>query len=444
MGVEIEGFDDDRKSQETVNSDCSLPAVSMASAAHLANPGNFPMYFMIISAGYMFPWTAICSKIEVLTQLYGKEFFTLMNAYFYISGLPVSLISSWYDNTMDMKYESKNAYTIRTLVCLAFMWILVMILPFTNAQQMSTIVGLLGIFTWSVHGSHSKLAAMLQFNSNIYQQIGFALPAFFSLLLNLTLANPAFWTCFAYFAVIGLCVIISAWCSMKLLRSKLMKVKFIEKDRQSLIDYHNEINEIQQLIQNQKVEGAMQENDEMSASSSSLLTSLTSTSTKFEPMSLSIHALALFFVIFCSILEGSFISFVTPVGTGVKLPTVLFFVRIFTDLAGRPLTMLNIPLWMRSIDGICVMAAARVCLLFVFFAYIFWPHLLFRSDSFIIGLQVVISMSSGFLIILVYESASALFPDSESKRTKGIELLSFYFQLGCAFAAGTAVIITKS
>jgi hypothetical protein len=87
MGEEGDG-DEDRKSRDTVNSEYSMPAISISVVAEgQANPGSFPMYFMIISAGYMFPWTAICSKIEILTELYGKEFFVLMNVYFYISGL---------------------------------------------------------------------------------------------------------------------------------------------------------------------------------------------------------------------------------------------------------------------------------------------------------------------------------------------------------------------
>lgn len=368
---------------------------------------------------------------------------TSHHTHLHTTGLPVSLFSSWYDNTMDMKYESKNAYTIRSLICLSFMFILVMILPFTNAQEMSTIVGLLGIFTWSVHGSHSKLAAMLQFNSNIYQQIGFALPAFLSLLLNLTLANPAFWTCFSYFAVIGLCVILSAYCSVQLLRSKLMKVKFLEKDRQSLIDYHNDINA--HFVPDEDTQDIPEEEEQSFSGGSSLLTGLTDKSaSSFDPWVLKVHFVALFTVIFCSILEGSFISYVTPVAPELKLSTILFFVRIFTDLVGRPLTMLNLPLWMRSICGICALAAIRVLLLITFFAYIYWPHLIFRSDVLIIALQAVISMSSGFLIILIYDSAAALFTDSESKRAKGIELLSLSFQLGCAFAAGTAGLIATS
>lgn len=81
-----------RKSVDTANSDSEysrsvVSFISVATEAQIANPGKFPRYFMIISAGYMFPWTAICSKIELLTQLYGKQFFVLMNVYFYISGM---------------------------------------------------------------------------------------------------------------------------------------------------------------------------------------------------------------------------------------------------------------------------------------------------------------------------------------------------------------------
>jgi hypothetical protein len=69
---------------------------------------------------------------------------------------------------------------------------------------------------------------------------------------------------------------------------------------------------------------------------------------------------ALFINIFASILQGSFISYASGcILDGVELPTVLYFVRIFADLIGRPLALLPKPYYFSSIDGVLVAAVVR-------------------------------------------------------------------------------------
>jgi hypothetical protein len=362
----------DQKSSAARVSARNMSSVSSMSPSMADNTGvgQFPLYFMIISSGYMFPWTAICSKINFFTEEWGSDFFCLLNIVFYASGLPVSLLASWYDAALEMKYQSKFTYLSRTILCLTFILACVVSVPWSGKKQIIIIVGFLGVFTWAVHGSHSKLAAMVQYNSNVYQQVGFVLPAFFSLFLNFTLSSPEFWTCFAYFTVIAMCVIIAMVCSIQLLRSNFMKLKFVAKDRQSLIEYHS---------------AAICEPD------TSIDIALLSTSEPFDYSLIKYHVFVLFMVIFCSVLEGSFISYVQPVSTTLKLGTVLFFVRVFADLLGRPATVLNFAEWFRSVQGIFALASIRVLLLGIFFIYIYFPNLMFRSDGFIIGLQGVIS-----------------------------------------------------
>ena len=156
-----------------------------------------------------------------------------------------------------------------------------------------------------------------------------------------------------------------------------------------------------------------------------------------EKLGMHKHAYALFMIVFCSILEGSFISFVIPVHKTLSIQTVLYFVRIFSDLFGRPLTMLKLPTYMRSIDGIITMAYFRVMLLFVFFMYIYLPENLrvaYESDAFILVLQMLISVSSGFLIVLVYNSASTSLVGDKNK-SKGVEVLTVTFQGASAIAS---------
>jgi hypothetical protein len=222
----------DTEAKEVIGGVDPLVPMPTKSVEYRKVVGYVPLNFMLISAGYMFPWTAICSKVSFYTAYYGKNYFCILNILFYSSGLPISLLASWYDASVEKKYKSKFTFLTRTIICLTFIMGLLLCIPFSNSTQIAVIIFCLGVFTWSVHGSFSKLAALVQFNSNIYQQIGFVLPAFFSLILNLTLSSPEFYTCFAYFAVIGLCVFVAMISSIVLLRSNLLTLKFVEKDRQ--------------------------------------------------------------------------------------------------------------------------------------------------------------------------------------------------------------------
>ena len=71
-----------------------------------------------------------------------------------------------------------------------------------------------------------------------------------------------------------------------------------------------------------------------------------------EGLDLVPYQLALFLTLFASILEGSFLSYVkSSAGSTETLSEMLYFIRIFSDLAGRPFTFLYIPPALEKVDG---------------------------------------------------------------------------------------------
>lgn len=159
-----------------------------------------------------------------------------------------------------------------------------------------------------------------------------------------------------------------------------------------------------------------------------------------------LYLMSLFIALYCSILEASFISFVhTASGRGGDgIVTVLYFVRIFSDLLGRPLTFLASYLYLDNIENIFYLALFRVLLLILFFLYVFAPlHWNMDNNAFIIILQGFISLSSGFIVVSVYELASKLFK-AESLRNKCVDDLNIAFQAASAAAAITGLIILAS
>lgn len=157
------------------------------------------------------------------------------------------------------------------------------------------------------------------------------------------------------------------------------------------------------------------------------------------------YLMSLFIALYCSILEASFISFVhSASGEGNGIVTVLYFVRIFSDLLGRPLTFIASYLYLDRIENIFYLALFRILLLVMFFLYVFAPlHWNMKNDAFIIILQGCISLSSGFIVVSVYDLASNLFK-TEALRNKCVDDLNIAFQAASACAALTGLIILAS
>ena len=146
-----------------------------------------PLVFSLVSFGYMFPWTVIGSQVNTLSETFGNTFFVYLNIAFYISGLPTSIIQKCMDGKADNKYSSQVTYTLRTVLPQLAQIVLVLMIPRTTYEQYIVIAGLLGVCTWAVHGSTTKLAAMVENKSATYLQMGFVAPAMLSLVLVLTI-----------------------------------------------------------------------------------------------------------------------------------------------------------------------------------------------------------------------------------------------------------------
>jgi hypothetical protein len=106
------------------------------------------------------------------------------------------------------------------------------------------------------------------------------------------------------------------------------------------------------------------------------------------------HKLTLFITIYCSILQGSFITLVKSSGesTGVDVVLALFYMRLFFDLLGRPLALLPKPAVFKTINAILYWTIFRFFMAILFFLYISVPERYFyRNDWGILVFQVSLS-----------------------------------------------------
>jgi hypothetical protein len=156
----------------------------------------------------------------------------------------------------------------------------------------------------------------------------------------------------------------------------------------------------------------------------------------------------LFITIFASILQGSFISYTYGclLFGKTELPSILYFVRIFSDLFGRPLGLLPRPQIVSDINGLLKASIIRMVISIYFYTIIvnlFYPADFVHSDYchlILIGFQVFFSASSGYLNCLTYEYASAAFED-EWSRVIAAQQLNLTFQKACTCAVVVALCV---
>lgn len=141
--------------------------------------------FIVVSCAYMLPFTCIGSLIIYFSSMYGKNYFIYLNIAFYMSGLPTCLIQRKVDSYVDVFYGSKFTYRRRLGGCLSIMTICLILAPFLDFYTLILDVVIVGCCTWICHGSTTSLSGMVQQNSSIMQQIGFALPAVYGVVANI-------------------------------------------------------------------------------------------------------------------------------------------------------------------------------------------------------------------------------------------------------------------
>lgn len=116
-----------------------------------------------------------------------------------------------------------------------------------------------------------------------------------------------------------------------------------------------------------------------------------------------IYRWTLFLLIYCSILEASFFSYVpSQPNSSLYLGSILYFVRVFSDFLGRAVALAYSSPYFLKIHRIYTCVVIRCVLMLVFFAYIMMPaEYFFRNDYFIIVYQVNSSCPICFHVMYV-------------------------------------------
>jgi hypothetical protein len=466
--------------------------------------------FLLISFGYMVPWTSLGSLISYFKHTYNANFYNKLYCAYYLPGLPVAVLQHLYDGAVDMRIGSRTAYMLRGVI--SFLIMIAILISMVWWREQNTLILLfvtLGVFSWLCHGTASMLASMYPATAIAYLQTGFRCPEIYTIAIVAALnigSHPSerdldiFFSVTAGIVLLSLAiwiVVVGSSASRRLLDLKDVRMKAHlssettdawdrdkDKDRDrdrekgggedyDEFDEHDPLMPPLGSVRPRK--GSLHQNQtqhQLQQQQQRLRAKLVLKAVEDASMRDAVYrkvfslCLALFITIWCSIFQASFFAFCdSPQGRDIE--QILYFVRLFSDLLGRPLTRLPRPWFLQENHHVLSASVARISLMLVFFCYVFiasfpkWVALssflllfcLFvrfltltplnhRSDFFISLNVGFFSALSGYLTVLIYEYAVDGLDGAAQTYATG--LLNMSFQLAAFSAVLLSVLITST
>ena len=389
--------------------------------------------FLLISFGYMVPWTSLGSLISYFKHTYNANFYNKLYCAYYLPGLPVAFLQHRFDIAVDQQLGSRNAYMLRgTTSFLVMVGILVGMVWWREQDTLILLFTVLGIFGWLAHGTASMLASMYPATAIAYLQTGFRCPEIYTIAIVAALnigSHPSDRALDVFFLVTALMVsaglvvwlLVSSsdtsrrYFDLKDSRMNLMvgdggemgagtgtetetgTAMGADSERLPLLgplgrnmgphdeaDHDTEVDDMFDSVSAVMESGSATEIAQSSsgrAKASKAARGKSHAALKAaEDASMRCRVylkvfslcLALFITIWCSIFQASFFAYCdSPQGRDIE--QILYFVRLFADLLGRPLTRLPRPWFLRRDSHVLMAALLRVSLMALFFFYIFLP-----------------------------------------------------------------------
>ncbi|GMI40149.1 hypothetical protein TeGR_g3029 [Tetraparma gracilis] len=425
------------------SSPSSLSTFTLTSIKRDASQGGTPYFCYVLllslAASFMAPWVSIGTLVSYYSRT--PRFFTWMNVAFYLPGLPVSLLQFSLDERFDLSYGSRQVFLFRILVCLFSIIAICFLLPSASDSQTLILCSLLGVVTWSAHGTCIQLASLFSKMAVGFLQFGVQLPNLWALGLILALSlygvtdaslyTPSKIKIF-YFSQ---CLLVLAGVVFAIL---MWRRPFTKNAQRS---YHRD-------IEASAVDAGAEDSMTASLLRSSSASNPPETRDSLVRSAISKHSFVLFFTIFASISSGSFFGQVTSTSSSFNIAQTLYFIRLFSDLGGR-FVAASLPraLLLSSIDGLYKLTLLRLAVWVVFFAYIFpgAEFLLPRSDALICALTSFGSLHSGLCAVLVYEYAGTEIVVrrgmGKESNAVGARMLNIVFHKACFSASVVSLLL---
>lgn len=396
------------------------------------------MCLLLMSSTYMMPWTSLGALIPYFQQVYGERFYIKISSAFYLPGLPFAILELVYGERFDVFLSSRHSYLLRGV--LSYLLLIILLISFLWVDNESTVLAsfaIIGTCTWILHGSATTIATMFHHSYVLYLQVGFRIPEVYAVLMVISLSLSEHYKLSHLYIFYGitagvLSIGLVAW--IILVKSDSCTDKLEMKDNKALF-FINNADESKPLLQTFNMRQSLDKSDK--AQATRLVSSYVSIFHQVKPL-----CFTLFLTLLSSILSSAFFVYVKS-PNNYDIAQTLYFIRLFCDLFGRPLTTLPRPQIVQTMEGLLMVAFIRVGLMGAFFLYILF-YSTFQSDFVITIICILSSLLSGYLVVVTYEVAiKEVRENGEASVAYAGSLLNLSFQLGSFVAVIFALSLSQ-
>jgi len=376
--------------------------VDIPAADQVPSPYWCNFLFWLTASGCSILFAAVGALVSYYNRVNGPAFYVLLNSVFYFSGLPCSLVQARVDSYFDTKFGSKSAFLYRGVFFFVGLILSGLSLLCSNGYMTLVAFGFAGIFSWLSFGNLTSLVSIFPKSSYGFLHMGhrssdFIMLAFFQIIqvegYNVEEIHKLYYFCVGY---LFLCLLgwiflihdpiaIALFSALDESRKPREEVAYDDNapattmsPRFRILDPHTH-----------------------KPSGHDVLKNLTS-----EEI-FSIYYYSLMVCQFSSNLAGFFISYVRPVGK-FDIGLALYFLGKSADLLSRGVIHLYLPIWLRSPQTVRIVVGLRLSLLFIFFAYIFFPTFP-QNNLFIIALITIFDGTRGYLTVVCYTEGCLMY-----------------------------------
>jgi len=348
------------------------------------------VFFFLAGVGSTVAWTAVLSNLVYYTSIFGTISFPVLNVAVYFPLLPTSLAQAFWDTHYDAMFGSLGAFSFRGSIAFFFMCITTLLIPLArhSLPLLTTMTFIIGTASAILYGTLNQLASL------VFPDSG-ALPAAYTSglqasagLVLITSLGTGFggtqqhgggvraeWE---FYGVISVLVGVSWFAFVRLISTSHSVRRSMDMRDSSLTQQDiaslsapflddNSNNEAKESLGERMLSSSSSSSSLMDISPSQPLPTISDTDVTFLFLwkrTWPCCASLIITVASSMAVASSFNQTKSTNPTSDSLPRILFYVRLFSDLLGRPATLLFPP---RSVSCVGLITAARLIFVPLFF-----------------------------------------------------------------------------
>ncbi|GFH44627.1 hypothetical protein CTEN210_01101 [Chaetoceros tenuissimus] len=409
----------------------------------IQSPWKDCILIFVASIGCTIPYTSVLSNLVFYTQTIGVKSYLILNIAIYGPMLPITILQTIWDGKFDSSYGSYNTYFFRGNIGFLLSLICLLMMPFiSHLMGLSIVAFFMGLASSVLHGMLKQMASFIYPGcGRLAASVAAGMQA--SALPTLAISLwTGFGRCeskdgiFAFYFYIAV-ILVLCWICFQVLITKCLGVRKGMERHDSLLSFHDE-SQTNLLSEDETDQNnGMEETTDVSLDED-LYEALTMKQLWKKSR---VAVMIIIMTVASSMTVAGWLNRVQSENpTNQAFPQVLFYVRLFGDLLGRPATLYYAPSSLSS--HLKLATSIRLLFLPLFFVYVNTNFLPKKDIAAIFGI-FAFAFSSGYLVTCSYQLAPLLLDNEERGRNltkqNGLINVCFSFSILLGFALTFAI-----